>query len=243
MGPLAAFLFVTPVFGLSLHVDPSYLAAGQAAASSPTVAAAESGAELDLEFSHDLIADTDAGSSGSSMADEIARRRRLGRIHRGFGIATWVGMTAATVFGIIQYRNLYGGFDNLANTPCTRGDATFGQGACSGLPAPHLATVVLTSALYYTTFGLSYAMPDPLHVDQGDGSYARRLRTHKRLRWVHFAGMAAQILLGMITANSEAFGLSRAEDFRTLQALGTVHLAIGLATWGTLTYAGALMVR
>ena len=31
MGPLAAFLFATPIFGLSLQIDPSYLAAQQQA--------------------------------------------------------------------------------------------------------------------------------------------------------------------------------------------------------------------
>jgi len=237
MGPLAAFLLATPVFGLSLQLDPSYLVAQQNAAF-----AVES-ADVDLSLAGDVLADTEDAAPRSSMADDIARRRRLGRIHRGFGIATWGAMTAATVFGIIQFRNLYGAWAPLSETPCVRGTATFGQDSCTGLPAPHLATVMVTSALYYTTFGLSYAMPDPLQVDQGDGSYARRLRTHKRLRWVHFAGMAAQILLGMVSANSEAFGLSRAENYRGLQVLSTLHLAIGLTTWGTLTYAGALMVR
>ena len=187
MGPLAAFLFATPVFGLSLSLDPSYLTTSQNAAFSVTQA------DVDLALSSDALLDTEDAAPRSSMADDIARRRRLGRIHRGFGIATWGAMTAATVFGIIQFRNLYGAWSPLSDTPCVRGTATFGQDACSGLPAPHLATVIVASALYYTTFGLSYAMPDPLHVDQGDGQYARRLRTHKRLRWVHFAGMAAQI--------------------------------------------------
>ena len=236
MGPLAAFLFATPIFGLSPQLDPSLMAA------SPHALPAMGASVSDLEIRAEEEIEAEDRAPQSSMAEDIARRRRMGRIHRAFGIATWAGMTAATAFGIIQYRNLYGG-RTLADTPCVRGEATFGQDACSGLPAPHLATVIVTSALYYTTFGLSYAMPDPLNVDEGDGSYARRLRTHKRLRWVHFAGMAAQILLGMVTANSEAFGLNRSEDYGALRALSTIHLAIGLTTWGTLTYAGALMVR
>ena len=236
MGPLAAFLFATPIFGLSLQLDPSYLATQQQALPAMSASVA------DLDLASEVLADTEDGAPQSSMAEDIAHRRRMGRIHRAFGIGTWGGMTLATVFGIIQYRNLYAG-TTAGRTPCGRGDATFGQDACSGLPAPHLATVIVTSALYYTTFGLSYAMPDPLNVSEGDGDYARRLRTHKRLRWVHFAGMAAQIILGMVSSNSEAFGLNRSEDYRALQVLSTIHLAIGLTTYGTLTYAGSLMIR
>ena len=55
--------------------------------------------------------------------------------------------------------------------------------------------------------------------------------------------MAAQILMGFFVANSDRFGLNRTEDYRTLQGLATVHLAIGLMTYGTLTYAGAIMLR
>ena len=239
MGPLAAFLFATPIFGLSLQLDPSYLATQQQA----LPAMSSSVSDLNLIAAEEVADDSGDDAPRSTMAEDIAHRRRMGRIHRAFGIATWGGMTLATVFGIIQYRNLYGRFGSLEETPCVRGDATFGQDACTGLPAPPLATVILTSALYYTTFGLSYAMPDPLNVSEGDGDYARRLRTHKRLRWVHFAGMAAQIILGMVSSNSEAFGLNRSEDYRALQVLSTIHLAIGLTTYGTLTYAGALMIR
>ena len=98
-------------------------------------------------------------------------------------------------------------------------------------------------ALYYTTFGLSYAMPDPLRASEGDGAFARRLRRHKIARWIHFVGMASQILLGAFVANSDAFGINRAENYRALQGLATVHSLIGLVTYGSLTYAGAIMIR
>jgi hypothetical protein len=37
------------------------------------------------------------------------------------------------------------------------------------------------------------------------------------------------------------FGLDRANDYGTMQALATVHMATGLVTYGTLTWAGARM--
>ena len=63
---------------------------------------------------------------------------------------------------------------------------------------------------------------------------------HKLLRWVHFGGMVAQILLGMAMSNG-VLGLDRANDYGTLRTLATVHLATGLITYGALTWAGALM--
>ena len=83
-------------------------------------------------------------------------------------------------------------------------------------------------------------MPDP-DGDEGDSDYAKKLRMHKLLRWVHFGGMIAQSVLGTIIGIG-AFGLDRANDYGTLQALATVHMAIGLVTFGALTWAGALMI-
>ena len=82
MGPLAAFLLATPVFGFSLQLDPSYLAHAQSA---PLAVQA---ADVDLALTGDVLADTDDAAPQSSMADEIARRRRIGRVHRAMGIAT-----------------------------------------------------------------------------------------------------------------------------------------------------------
>jgi hypothetical protein len=84
-------------------------------------------------------------------------------------------------------------------------------------------------------------MPDPDDLDEGKGEFAETLRMHKFLRWVHLGGMIAQVVLGVIVANSELIGLDRANDYGTLQALATVHMASGLVTWGALTWAGALM--
>ena len=151
-------------------------------------------------------------------------------------------MTATVVLGYFQYYNLYGMFSGLSNTPCVEGRAIFGQNSCVRQPVPHLVSSIVTTALYSVTFGLSYRMPDPMGLSEGDSEYARNLRRHKRLRWVHLIGMAAQIGLGAIIANADKFGLSRANDYGTLQALSTVHFAIGLVTYAALTWAGVIFL-
>ena len=53
--------------------------------------------------------------------------------------------------------------------------------------------------------------------------------------------MIAQFTLGIITANASSLGIDRTNDYDTLQLLATVHMGIGLVTYGALTWAGALM--
>jgi hypothetical protein len=151
-------------------------------------------------------------------------------------------MTLTVVLGTLQYANLYGFFAARERTRCVRGDAFFGQSACSGTPWPHLASALMTTALYTTTFALSFAMPDPIGLDEGDSEFAKKLRRHKRLRWVHLVGMASQLVLGLLIAHSDWIGLDRANDYRKLQGLATAHFALGLMTYGTLTWAGTLMI-
>ncbi|MFW6087628.1 MAG: hypothetical protein ACODAG_10525, partial [Myxococcota bacterium] len=179
---------------------------------------------------------------GPDLGTQLRQRQKMATIHRAFGIATWSAMTLTTVLGFIQYHNLYGFFAGRDDNPCVRGEAIFGQGQCSGTPWPHLGAALATTALYTTTFTLSYFMPDPLDVAEQDNEAGRKLRTHKILRWVHFAGMAAQAALGVVVANGERFGLDRTNDYGALQGLSTVHMLTGLVTYGALTWAGAIMV-
>ena len=123
----------------------------------------------------------------------------------------------------------------------TQDSAIFGQDSCSGTPWPHLISAGITTALYASTFALSLLMPDPDDSDEGDGEFAQTLRMHKLLRWVHFFGMISQIAIGTILAN-DVLGLDRANDYGTLQLLATIHMGIGIVTYGALTWAGALMV-
>ena len=228
MGPTAALLIATPLFGFQLQVD---VPAQPVLA--PTLTIAQQAMAEEAEPEED---------DGPSVGEQMQLRGKLTPIHRNLGIATWVSMTMTVVLGGIQYWNLYGMFAGRDSNPCVKGTAVFGQGQCSGTPVPHAISAGITSALYYTTWGLSVRMPDPLNLSEGTSDYARKLCIHKVLRWVHFAGMAAQIVLGVVVANSEAFGLDRSNDYTTLQALSTVHYLSGLMTWGALTGAAAVML-
>ena len=164
------------------------------------------------------------------------------RTHRILGLATWGVMTATVVLGAIQYYNLYGFFSPVESTPCVQGTAVFGQGQCSGTPWLHLTASLLTAGLYTATGLLAWRMPVPKGYAQGESRHARHVRLHRLLRWIHLGGMAAQMILGVVTANAQWFGLERANDYGTLRALATTHLAIGLVTWGALSWAGDLFL-
>lgn len=177
-----------------------------------------------------------------AFANQMKKRKSLAKIHKPLGIATWAAMGITVALGTIQYYNLYGFFSPLEDTPCVKGNAIFGQGQCSGTPLLHLSTAVATGALYTGTLALSLLMPDPADASTGKGDYAKKLRMHKLLKWIHLGGMIAQFALGVVIANSATFGLDRANNYGTLQALSTVHMGIGFATFGAMTWAGLLML-
>lgn len=229
MGPLTALLLATPLFGLSLNVDASV---GQ-----PPAVIIDPGAVLAVQVSTEL-----EEPSGPTTADLIRKRNKIKNIHKWFGIATWSLMTVTLASGFVQFYNKYGWWKGQANNPCVQGNAVFGQDQCTGTPTIHATLAALTGAAYFTTFGLSFAMPDPLGVSEGNSEFAKKLRTHKILRWVTFAGMLAQISLGVVIANSDAFGLDRANNYKALRALATTHMAVSAVTWGALTWAGTIML-
>lgn len=240
-----ALLLATPVFGLSLQLHAAVMAAPSVSlpalrVTTPMVADAESGAG-DWDASG---ADTETDSSGGEddYVSQMRTRESLAGIHRVLGISTWVAMTATVIGGFVQYYNLYGVFADSASNPCVEGTAIFGQGQCSGVPVLHAVGAGVTTLLYAGTFSLALLMPDPDNLSEGPGEFASTLRLHKLLRWVHFGGMVMQGLLGIVIANGQTFGFDRANDYGTLQALSTVHMATGLVTLGALTWAGALMV-
>jgi hypothetical protein len=265
MPGLAALIFATPLFGLSLTpVNPALSPTSLDPAMGPTLAslplpvllqaddAAPEGAAANAAPAAEAEApaapvdegETDADGlteADRRYAEEVARRRELGTVHRAFGIATWGAMTITTVLGFIQYYNLYGVAGTPRDaTPCVTGSAVFGQDQCWGTPWPHLIAALTTTALYTVTFSLSLVMPDPNDVDSGPGEFAERIRIHQALRWVHLVGMVAQMVIGVGLANGW-FG-DRANDYNTLEILAGVHQAIGWTTWGVLTAAGAMML-
>lgn len=229
MGSLTALLLATPIFGFSLQA--------------PAVTAS---LDLSAKAAFELRA-TDAaggGSGGGSQSEyvqQIKSRNNIASIHRTMGIATWSAMTLTVAAGVMSYYNLYGFGADQASNPCVQGTAIFGDGGCSSMRTVHAVAAGVTTALYATTFTLALLMPDPDKLSEGKGDFASTLRLHKALRWVHFGGMLAQAAIGIIIANG-LLGLDRANHYETLQALATVHLGVGIVTWGALTWAGSLMV-
>jgi hypothetical protein len=247
MGPLTALLLATPIFGFSL--------APPAALPSSFAPSAEVASAVSLELSADVAADgsTDAAPVGP-VADapkpdtkqyvrDLRKRAKLANVHRTLGIATWAMTALAVAGGTVQYRNLYGApfTTGLGDSPCVRGNAWPSQDTCYGQPWFHEITGFAAGGLYFTTMALAIAMPDPDHADQGDSKFARTVRTHKILRWVHLTGMVTQMVLGIVMANP-AFGLDRANDYGTLKVLSGIHLASGYVTLGALTWAGSIML-
>ncbi|HEX4353733.1 MAG TPA: hypothetical protein VHZ95_12480 [Polyangiales bacterium] len=231
MGSLTALLLATPIFGFSLQpptvsdvLDLSAkTVAAEATVQSDEGSAAKSGDDSQAEY-----------------IEQIKRRNSIAGIHRIMGISTWVAMTLTVAAGFIDYYNLYGFGASQGNNPCVKGTAIGGDGGCNSFRTVKSSLAYTTTALYATTFTLSLMMPDPDNLAQGKGEFASTLRLHKTLRWVHFGGMIAQILLGIVMAHS-LLGLDRANNYGTLQALSTVHMGLGLVTYGALTWAGALM--
>jgi len=230
MGSLTVMMMATPIFGLSL--------------TPPSVPLLSVTPTLTLFQDAEVAASSDEEepqSDDATYSRELRERAETASLHRTLGIVTWASMTVTVAMGVIQYHNLYGFFADRDSNPCVTGDAIFGQEQCSGVPYLHLASALITTGLYSATFTLSLMMPDPDDSSEGESEFASTLRTHKLLRWVHFGGMIAQSLLGFFIANSELFGMDRANDYGTLQALATLHGGIGLVTYGALTWAGALM--
>ncbi|MCA9581845.1 MAG: hypothetical protein KC416_08620 [Myxococcales bacterium] len=253
MGPFAALVLATPIFGLTL-APPQGVTPFVDATPTAYVAALlqeddvdmEASASVDTEAPGPTVSKADADEEGEEEEEDYAtlmkRRAELTKIHRPFGIATYAAMALAVVAGTIQYYNLYGFFAGQGDNPCVQGNAVFGQGQCSGTPWIHLTTGLVTAGLYTTTFTISLLMPDPDNASEGDSEFAENLRLHKTLRWVHFGGMVAQMLLGIGIANPGILGIDRANDYGAMQGLATVHLATGLITFGAMTWAMLLLL-
>lgn len=214
----------TPIFGLLLVLAPPADLAPRLAA--PIV--------LDVEVAGEVAA-------AHSEREARARRARIASVHRAFGVATFVAMVATIWLGDLQYYDRYGLFDAYDETPCARGDTVLGY--CDGAGWPHVLAASVTGALYATTATLSVLMPAPPGDEaEGDSAWARALRQHRALRWVHLTGIVVQALLGPLIANPGLLGLDRREDHRLLQGLATAHFGVGVVTATALGWAAWLML-
>jgi hypothetical protein len=254
MGSLTALLLATPIFGFALHapaLEVSPLAhpgvALEAGIASPHLV--EPGGPLSAKnvAAAGLAAKAvdknkrEPDASQSEYIQQIKTRNQIAGIHRILGLSTWGAMTVTALVGFLDYYNHYGLGAGIGDNPCVKGTAAFGdEFGCGGLRTLKSIAAYTTTALYASTFTLSLLMPDPDDLASGKGEFASTLRMHKLLRWVHFGGMIAQIALGVLIAG-RGNALDRANDYGTMQALATTHLALGLVTYGALTWAGALM--
>jgi hypothetical protein len=243
MGTLTALVLATPLFGLSL-TPPSLEALPMSIA---PISANLSLAD-DEESADTASADAEEAAPAGPKLDketyrlQLRKRAKLTKIHRTLGITTWALTGLAVIAGTIQWRNLYAG-KTANDTPCVQGNAWLGQGQCWGTPWFHALTGFAAGAAYFSTLGVAIAMPDPDNASKGDSKYAKTLRTHKILRWVHLSGMVAQMVLGIVMANPKLSGdLDRASDYSTLRALSLVHLTSGYVTLGALSWAGTIML-
>lgn len=240
MGPLTALALATPIFGFSL-APPDLSALSQAA-----LPAAEVATAVSLEASAEADASAEASAAPTDQATylkQLRKRAKIAKVHRTLGITTWAATVLAVAGGTVQYRNLYGApfATDLADTPCVQGNAWPNQEQCYGAPLFHAITGFTAGGLYFTTMALAWAMPDPDKASEGDSKFAKNVRMHKLLRWVHLTGMLTQMVLGIVIANP-GLGLDRSEDYDTLKKLAGVHLASGYITLGALTWAGTIML-
>jgi hypothetical protein len=156
------------------------------------------------------------------------------------GIATWAAMTATLTLGALQFADKYAA-DDYDSTRCARGNPILGEANCN-VPYYHIFGIVSTTALYATTFGLSIAMSSSDRGAGDSGAPRPRLRMHRALRWVHLAGMAAQLVGGVIFANLDAMGVDPRDNYGTFRGLEIYHMVVGSLTWVALTWAGATMI-
>lgn len=239
-------MLATPVFGFSLAIDfplaPEALVAQVAEARLGESNASEVSAETSETPAGAVEAGRAAEPGRAGYGETMKKRAMWVSLHRPFGVATWGAMLMTVVLGAIQYYNLYGFWAGQNDNPCARDEAIFGPGQCFGPPWPHRIAAWTTTALYATTMTFSFLMPDPGGLDEGNGIFARKLRTHKILRWVHFGGMIAQIALGILSSNAAAIGLDRANHYAGARVLATVHQGLGWVTFGAMTWAAATMI-
>jgi hypothetical protein len=181
--------------------------------------------------------DADEETALEALTTQGERRVQLRRTHRAMGIVTWLAMTATLTLGAIQFADEYGSGE-YDQTRCALGNPILGEANCS-TPYAHIFGIAATAASYATTFGLSIALARAGGSEgAGSSGLARRLRMHRALRWVHLAGMASQLVTGIVAAN-----IGSAEDeFDARRGLGIYHLVIGSITWVALTWAGATMI-
>lgn len=226
----ALLLTATPVFGFALspplHVAPSLAIDPTSRAASDAVA--RPGVVL--------------SSEDERYRTDIRARARTAFIKRYFGMSTLIWVATTGVVGTLRYVNRFGG--SAGNTPCDDDEAIFGDFGCgTGLHVLHVVSSQIATALYVTTGILALRMPDPDDAASGRSGFARRLRTHRALVWVHLAGMVLSPILNLVVEHPGIVGLDRRDtsDYGVLRVLATAQLGVNLVTLVALTWAAITM--
>jgi hypothetical protein len=157
--------------------------------------------------------DAAALAAQARIQRESRRRRTLLQLHEVSGFATLATMTATVVLGQLNYMDKYGG----------GGD--FGT-----YHTPHLISAYTTAGVFAATGLLAVFAPNPFEKPL-------RLDTatlHKASMIVATAGMATQIVLGIVTAGKEGSIAQR--------DLALAHQIVGYTTL-VATYAGFLVLN
>lgn len=241
MSSLLAFLapvFLSPAPLFFLQLDETQIEAPPEEAQEAPVPLVEPGEEPAAPQAQAPSAEEVALSA--SINGGVREREDVRVVHRAFGVATWLSMAVSLIVGGLHFHDEYG-FGGPADTPCARFQPIQSQDFCGqNIAVPMLTSGLITSALYYTTFTLSFMMPDPLGVADSPGWAGERLRIHKALRWAHFAGMLATTIFGFI-----AGAMPQGPDgvpFDVRRAMAGVHLGLGTATYALLTAAAVVIL-
>jgi len=148
------------------------------------------------------------------IQSEIGRRRTLLRLHQIGGYATLATMTATVVLGQLNYIDKYGGGGDVGT-----------------YRTPHLLTAYTAAGVFAATGILAVLAPNP---------FEKRLRLdtatlHKAAMIVATAGMATQVVLGILTAGKE--GTVAQRDFALAhQIVGYTTLAATATGFLVLTF-------
>lgn len=180
-----------------------------------------------------LPAGASAQSENASTASQIRLREDLRPFHMIAGSLTGAATYATTLLGFLTFHDRYGWDGDPSSTGCAQGSPVLGADLCEGPPWPHLVLSSTMSLFFATAFTIALFMPDPLGVAEQRTQMGTLLSAHKALRWALLALIVSQIFLGVVTANIDA-------DFDTRRGLAIGHLALGAATWATMTTQGIM---
>ncbi|TMB40156.1 MAG: hypothetical protein E6J62_00580 [Deltaproteobacteria bacterium] len=215
---LAVLIAVAPVF----HPSPTLLSLREAALlaqSSPQSQGTEPPKTKPPDDDFNLLApekkpDAAALASQARIQSEVNRRRTLLRLHQIGGYATLATMTATVVLGQLNYIDKYGGGGDIGT-----------------YRTPHTLVAYTAAGVFAATGILSVLAPNPFEKPL-------RLDTatlHKATMIVATAGMATQIVLGILTAGKE--GTLAQRNFAVAhQIVGYTTLAATAAGFLVLTF-------